>query len=531
MNRDRLIGRRMFLFGAGGAALGIPFLPSLLPRTANAQTMVQPKRFIAMKSQSGQIAKEWYPSTVPTGYRLRDAVFPDTNGKKDGTTFLHTALPENSKYAWAPLTDFAVGGAGISNLIGPSLNPYLGKMNLIRGMDFLIGCSHNYGVYFGNPNSYGNGLPAAPTIDRVMAYSPSFYETAPRLRALDVGTGSPEGFSYTDYGMKGGPVQQVSFFLDPKQAWDATFQAFTAPSTTRANPNLSLMNSIYGDYAALSKHRRISAADKALLDRHVSFLADIERQLSTVAPTVVCTAPPAPRSIPNGYPWQEVSSIQDFQDTVRLLVDISVAAIRCDITRVVTFDVQEALTNASGTWKNSYHNSGDIPGDWHHFAHDLESNPNSKANFLSITQWIADNVFGRFVQQLDVPESNGKTFLDNSLVLWGNELGFSHYNTDVMTLTAGSAGGKLRTGHYLDYIDWNQSYANPISSWGTLIPGLPHNRLLATALQAMGVKPEEYERNGVPGYGESVFVDTPYNWPKDYDMSLLGTPLPGWYIG
>ena len=46
-----------------------------------------------------------------------------------------------------------------------------------------------------------------------------------------------------------------------------------------------------------------------------------------------------------------------------------------------------------------------------------------------------------------------------------------------MTLMAGGAGGAIRTGNYLDYIDWDQSYANPIAAWGTLIPGVPHNRL------------------------------------------------------
>jgi hypothetical protein len=519
----------MFLFGTGGAALGIPLLASLLPRGADAQALIQPKRFIAMKSQSGQIAKEWYPSATPTGYQLRNAVFPNSAAKADGTTYLHTPLPDSPKHAWARLADFRA--TGVSNILGPSLTPYLDKMNLVRGMDFLIGCSHNYGVYFGNSNTNGNGLTARPTIDRVMAYSPSFYPTAPKVRALAVGTGGPDCFAYTDYGNPAGQVEQVSQFLDPKAAWDATFKSFMAPgSTPRPNPNLSLMNSIHQDYLSLSKHRRLSVADRTLLERHMTFLDDIERKLTSAAPPVACSAPSAPRSIPNGYPWQNVSSIPDFQETVRLLVDISVAAIRCDITRVVSFDVQEALTEASGTLRNSYHNSADVVGDWHQFAHDTASDSGARSNFISISKWIAANVFARFCEQLDVPESNGKTFLDNSLLLWGNEIGFEHYTTDVMTLMAGGAGGAMRTGYYVDYIDWNQSYANPIDGWGVLIPGLPHNRLLVTVMQAMGLKPADYERGGVLGYGPTAYADIPYNWPKNYDLGLLGTPLPGLLI-
>lgn len=533
MSINRTIGRRMFLFASGGAALGIPLLQSLLPRQAHAQTAAPIKRFIAMQSQSGQIAKAWFPTATPTGYRLRNTVFPNDADKGDGTTFLHTAMPESPKHAWARLTDFQ-SETGISTILGPSLNPYLNKMNLLRGMDFMLIASHNAGGYFGNFGDLApaelQGIKATPTIDRVLAYSPTFYPTAPRLRALDVGTGSPGSFSYTDYGNPNGAIEQVSNFLDPKQAWDATFKNFMAPGTTpKANPNVSLLNAVYQDYRSLSTHRRLSTADRGLLERHMTFLADIERKLNVVAPTVACTAPAAPRSIPNGYPWQDVSSIADFQETVRLLVDISVAALRCDITRVVTFNVQEALTDASGTWRNSYHNSGDVVGDWHQFAHDAGSDANSKTNFIAISKWIAANVFGRFVQQLDVPEADGKTFLDNSLLVWGNELGYEHYNTDIMTLTAGGAGGAMRTGYYCDYIDWNQNYANPIDNWGVLIPGLPHNRLLVTALQAMGLKPSDYERNGNPGYGPPGPVGTqPWGWPSNaYDLSQLGKPLPG----
>ena len=53
---------------------------------------------------------------------------------------------------------------------------------------------------------------------------------------------------------------------------------------------------------------------------------------------------------------------------------------------------------------------------------------------------------------LDVPELGDKTLLDNSLVYWGNELGFNHIGYSVPCILAGSAGGYLKTGRYLDYI-------------------------------------------------------------------------------
>ena len=71
-------------------------------------------------------------------------------------------------------------------------------------------------------------------------------------------------------------------------------------------------------------------------------------------------------------------------------------------------------------------------------------------------------------------------------------------------------------------------YANDgVMPWGTLIPGIPHNRLLVTILQAMGLSPEDYE-DGTPGYGHSQEFLGPYNWPIDaYVAADIGKPLPG----
>ena len=67
------LSRRMFLQGlaAGGGyvGFGIPLLPSLVPRRAEAQAMTVPPRFMAFSSQNGGIATpDWYPASgLPMG--------------------------------------------------------------------------------------------------------------------------------------------------------------------------------------------------------------------------------------------------------------------------------------------------------------------------------------------------------------------------------------------------------------------------------------------------------------------------------
>ena len=59
-------------------------------------------------------------------------------------------------------------------------------------------------------------------------------------------------------------------------------------------------------------------------------------------------------------------------------------------------------------------------------------------------------------------------------------------------LLAGSAGGFIKPGRYLDYIDWDgRAYFSQED--GNVIKGIPHNQFLVTVLQAMGLAPADYE--------------------------------------
>ena len=524
------IGRRLFLNTTTGLALGLPFLPSLLPRTLSAQPAVAPKRFIAVMSHSGQMVADFWPTWAPAGYQLRDTARP--GARADGTTFLHETMPGTS-YRWAPLTDFA--GRPLSPVLGAELDPYREKMLLLRGIDLLQGTSHGNGMMLGNYASCAQasdfrdrGLGEMPSIDRVLAHSDRFYPTPPRVRALSLATGSPNSISYTDYGVPGGAVERVNAYLDPHDLWEDLFGDFMSPDMPRENPNRSLVNAIYEDYGRLRSHRRLSADDRATLERHMTFLDDIERELAAGI-AASCVPPAEPPAIGGlGYPWADVDSVEALQQAADLLVDISVAAIRCDLTRVVSFKAQLAITDALGRMAASYHNSADIAGDWHDFAHDAADDGNKHEHIVSLNRWVATRVFTRYLAGLDVEEADGRTFLDNSLVSFGAELSMDHYLIGMPTLLAGSAGGALRTGYYVDYTQLDHDYANPILPWGVLIPGIPHNRLLVTILQAMGLEPADYERDGRPGYGHFERFGGPYRWPDDaYDMTQIGAPLPG----
>jgi len=78
-------------------------------------------------------------------------------------------------------------------------------------------------------------------------------------------------------------------------------------------------------------------------------------------------------------------------------------------------------------------------------------------------------------------EADGSSMLDNTLMLWGNELGAgnSHTYKDIPWLLAGGAGGALKMGRYMQYSDQ------------------PHNNLLVSVCNAMGF--DDVSTFGIPG--------------------------------
>src|SRR6185369_7742965 len=227
--------RRVFLRGAAGAALALPFLESLMPRQAKGQAVTAPKRFIVLKSFSTQLVKEWYPAFTGNGYQLKDDKYSDSRG--DGTTLLTQKLVSGANYTWAPLSDFKTD-TGISGILGPKLNPFLDKLTLIRGLDFLPAVNHNYGGLLGNFSSCTAATPCdadslkdVPTIDQVMAYSSKVYPSTPSLRYLHVSQGVTDSMSYSDLGMVGGAVQQLKARANPLDAFNDVFGTNPPTST------------------------------------------------------------------------------------------------------------------------------------------------------------------------------------------------------------------------------------------------------------------------------------------------------------
>jgi hypothetical protein len=223
-------------------------------------------------------------------------------------------------------------------------------------------------------------------------------------------------------------------------------------------------------------------------------------------------------------------SVSTLRQSYGLMIDLMVAAIRCDLTRIVTLDVYKAIGMSGGQEAGFEHSCASCQGspnptDWHRAAHDWDQ-MDQRAKVVSINEWISRENFLPILEKLDVDQGDGTTYLDSSAVLWGNELGMNHLNYSVPTVIAGSAGGYLKTGRYIDYIDWNRP-AKFSQHNGMVIEGVPYNRLMVTLLQAFGLAPADYEVNPGKGYADISTTGKPSDaFAVDYDFAEIGKILP-----
>ena len=121
----------------------------------------------------------------------------------------------------------------------------------------------------------------------------------------------------------------------------------------------------------------------------------------------------------------------------------------------------------------------------------------------------------------------GTTYLDNSLVYWGNELGFNHIGYSVPCLLAGSAGGFIKPGRYLDYIDWDGKRLLRAGE-RQRHQGHPAQPVPGDRDAGDGARPRRLRDGGKAGYGStSASGRDPACGPIDYDLATVGQILPG----
>lgn len=243
--------------------------------------------------------------------------------------------------------------------------------------------------------------------------------------------------------------------IEPRAIFDRMFRPASGGATHR-----SVMDAVLADARALRTY--VSTADHYRLDEYFESIRALERRIEfaerrsteirddgALGDTLTTPTPGIPA---------------DHQSYVRLMMDLIVAAFQSDATRVCTFMLDHGQSNryfnfipgVSGTWhalshyKNASGQTEDDDG-----VTSWESVEEKRAMYAEVIRWNHRQV-AYFLDRLKaIPEPNGGTLLDNSMIVYGASLGDGneHDEKDLPTLVAGRGGGTIKTGRFLEFAE------------------------------------------------------------------------------
>jgi hypothetical protein len=323
----------------------------------------------------------------------------------------------------------------------------------------------------------GSGATTA-SLDQIVAGE---IARADRLQSLEltVGTtGGTDSFGGTlesgrpiAYSASGGalPVEGSAAKL-----WQRIYGPSLSPDPLGARQG-SVLDFAYEEHAALAKG--LSQQAEQRLAAHYEHLASLGERLEGMAGLACDAVPDAP---------EEVLSFDGRFDAFAELIG---AAFACDVTRVVSVGLGEMPTadfGADGISDNVHKG----------IAHDIHNSPEKHAAMAEYVKVHAMQV-GRLVEVLEsLPDVDGGSIMDNTLIVWGSELadgwhGYQHYNPVLI-----GGAWHFNTGRYVYRPHTTPAEmlvpasVNP-GGWSEFC-GLPHQHLLVSVAQAMGL-----ERNHV----------------------------------
>ena len=183
---------------------------------------------------------------------------------------------------------------------------------------------------------------------------------------------------------------------------------------------------------------QLSAEDRRRLDHYTTHIREIERSIQSPqnAPLLSCTIPDQPAEL-------DPLAMENYEVVAKAQMDNVVGALACDRTRMAVIQ----LTRGFGTLPMSY--VGHPNDSWHGLSHE-KGNKDATRKLQDVNRHVM-NRFAYLLGSMDaVIEANGKTLLDNSIVLYCNSMnsGLYHNYSDMPFMLAGGTGW-LNTGRYL----------------------------------------------------------------------------------
>ena len=438
--------RRLFLTGAAGVTVGLPFLETFASKVARAAGPDDPGFVVFMRQGNG--CSQAMQNSNPAEPEM---FWPRNLGALTTASML------------------ADGDRATSEL-----SAHANKLLMVRGVRgafSISGCGHARGALqaltaqpTGDSEASNNSLALGESLDNRIAR-----ELNPGGRGpLTLAAMRPYNFLDSVLSYRG-PNDRRGAQTNPKVAFDdimGLVKLNEGSANAIAARRQSVNDLVRDQMQSLLNRSDLSSDDRTRLDAHFSAIRDLEIRLAECTPldaSTVSSIDAIDGDHQNGDRVVEVAELH---------IDVIALALSCGYTHAVTLQIGNGNDSTRYRWQGEQFPS------YHWISHrifadgsDGDPIPDAQSKHAAVDR-IHARLFGRLIDRLSAYTTETGTLLDKGVCAWINDLsnGPPHSINNLPYILAGGADGYLRTGAYLDAGD------------------VPHNKLLNTLATAVGLR-------------------------------------------
>ncbi len=412
--------RREFVRDLGISAAAVPFLLNL-PGLSFANQAKRKQRIVFVFSPNGIVPKDFWPDEEGANFKLKQILSPLEPFKKQVLT-LHGVCDR-------------IRGDGDGHMRGIGC--------LLTGIELYPG---NVQGGSDTPAGWAKGISIDQEIKNHLQKDAA---TKTRFGSLETGVMVPDRADTWTRWSYAGANKPITPIDDPYQLFNKLYG--------RAKDNealASVLDDIKDDLKKVGNN--VGAADKKLLEEHAAFVRDMEKELKEQKNATVGHA----------VPKMELGIRKDNDNIPKISkaqLDLLVNSFQADFARVASYQITNSVGGARMKWL-------DINEGHHELSHEPDTNEKAQEKLVKINKWYCEQVAYLAKRLSETPEPGGSgSLLDNTLIVWTNELGKGNSHTmDNIPFVLVGGGLDFKMGRSLKY------------------PKVAHNRLLMSLAHGFG---------------------------------------------
>lgn len=371
--------RRDFLRDLGVGAAAMPFLLNL-PSLGFANQAKRKQRLVVLFSPNGVVPNTFWPDAEGKDFELKESLKP-LEPFKDRTLILNGVCDK-------------VRGDGDNHMRG--IGCLLTGVELYPGN--IQGGSHT-------PAGWASGI----SIDQeIKNYLQTKEETRTRFGSLEFGVMVPkraDTWTRMVYTAANKPVAPID---DPYQMFGKLY----GRSKDRA-ALASILDGVKDDLTKVGKV--VSAEDRKLLEEHATFVREMEQELKASKEQVG-------HAVPELEPGVKADN-DNIPRLSKMQIDLMVNSFVGDHARIATLQYTNSVGQAKMRWIG-------VQEGHHELSHEPDSNEKAQEKLTKINKWFCEQLAYLAQRLAETPEPGGEgSLLDNTLIVWTNELGKGNSHT------------------------------------------------------------------------------------------------------